>query len=363
MVDPLEAKLGSRARVLLPIAICTLLALSAWRLWPRGPETLTIDGPTMGATFRVTVVADTFTAAQEAEIADIIESELALIDRLMSNYRSDSELTALSEHRDAAPFPLSPPLAEVLAIAAEVSELTEGAFDVTVPPLLRAWGFGPGADPDAPAPPPEQLAQLAERIGYQKLHLDLRAPSARKDHPELNLDLSAIAPGYAADRIASALTQRGFTRHYVDVGGELRVRGNGPSGQPWRVGIERPATSKERAAALQEIVHLSDHALATSGDYRNYRELDGRRISHTIDPRSRAPITHNLASVTVIHRDAARADALATALTVLGPDQGMALAEREGLAVLMIIRVGDTFELRSTPAFDALRRPASSATL
>jgi thiamine biosynthesis lipoprotein len=233
-----------------------------------------------------------------------------------------------------------------------------------VPPLLRAWGFGPGADPDAPAPTPDALAQLAERIGYQKLHLDLSAPSARKDHPS-SASTSPRSPPATPPIGSRALSpSAGSPATTSTSAASYACAATAPAASPGGSGSSDPRPAKSaQSRPLQEIVHLSDHALATSGDYRNYRELDGRRISHTIDPRSRAPITHNLASVTVIHRDAARADALATALTVLGPDQGMALAERQGLAVLMIIRVGDTFELRSTPAFDALRRPASSATL
>ena len=317
----------------------------------------------MGTTFRVTVVAPTLSGAQEAAVARAIEGELALVDRLMSNYRPDSEITAFNEHASTAPFPLSPPFVEVLEIAQEVSALSDGAFDVTIPPLLEAWGFGPRGAPNAPPPSDEVLAALAARVGWQKLRLDPAAGTLAKADPSVVLDLSAIAPGYAADRIARALEAADLPRYYVDVGGEIRARGANPAGQPWRVGIERPAITRDAPPSLQEVVHLDDGALATSGDYRSYREVEGRRISHTIDPRTRAPIRHALASVTVVHRDAAHADALATALNVLGPDAGMERARRHGLAVLMIVRAGDGFEVRTSPAFDALRRPDASATL
>jgi len=183
----------------------------------------------------------------------------------------------------------------------------------------------------------------------------------RKDHPELAITLSAIAPGYAADRISDRLLALGFPHHLVDVGGEFRARGDSQDG-PWRLGIERPDGPAD-ARVVHEVVVLRDAALATSGDYRNYREQDGRRISHTIDPRTGRPIAHTLASVTVITDTAARADAFATALNVLGPDDGLAVAEREQLAALFLVRDGDGFTARATAAFTALRAASASATL
>lgn len=308
----------------------------------------------MGTTFRVTIVADDLSAVEGA-LPGLIEDELAAVNHAANNYQGDTEITAFNRHASAAPMPISSPFVEVMSIAQEVSSLSGGAFDVTVTPLLEAWGFGPRGEPDAPPPSPEVLAALAERVGWQKLRLDPASGTLAKTHPGVVIDLSAIAPGYAADRIAAALERRQVLRYYIDVGGEIRTRGQNPKGQPWRVGIERPAADRGDAPALLEIVSPGDGALATSGDYRSYREIDGRRISHTIDPRTRAPIAHGLASVTVVHHDAAHADALATALNVLGPDEGMALAEREHLAVMMIVRDGDGFRTRSTPAFDALR--------
>lgn len=362
MVDPLEAKLGSRARVLLPIAILLFLGLSAWRMWPRGgdDEVVKVEGPTMGTTFAVTVVGD----GDEEAIAAAITRELALVDETMSNYRADSEITRFNRHRSADPFPLSPAMAEVLTIAAEVSELSGGAFDVTIPPLLAAWGFGPRPAADPTPPSPEALRALRERVGHQLLGLDGAARTATKRHPALEIDLSAIAPGYAADRIADALTQLGHRDFMVDVGGEIRVKGRNAAGQRWRIGVERPAATRGDPPALQEVVALDDEALATSGDYRSYREVDGRRISHSIDPRSGRPIEHALASVTVVHADAAHADALATAINVLGPAEGRALAERIGLPVLLILRQPDgSFTVEASAAFEALRAREGSATL
>jgi len=322
---------------------------------------ITVDGPTMGTTFAITVVAPNLGDDRTAAIQTTITSELAEIDRLMSNYRDDSEISKLNAHRSDLPFPLSAQMIEVLTISDEVHQLSGGAFDITIPPLLEAWGFGPNADSEREPPTAEVLCSLGDRVGQQLLKTDPKAASTTKAHPDLAIDLSAIAPGYAADRIALALEAQGYSRYMVDVGGEFRVLGLNREGVPWRIGIERPAATRADEPALEEIVSMRRGALATSGDYRSYREVEGRRISHTIDPRTQRPIEHRLASVTVIAEDAARADALATALNVLGPEEGLALANQRDLPVMMIVRDGDRFKTQTTPAFDALRNAADGA--
>lgn len=367
MTDPLKEKYGSRAIILLPICLLIFVALSAWRMWPSGQPatpaapvagaaaTHVFSGPTMGTTWKVTVVG----AGDPAPIAPAIEAELAEIDRQMSDYRDDSAITAFNTRRDTAPHPAPAELLQVVALAREVSEGSGGAFDITVAPLVDAWGFGRPGPREAPGD--DEIAALRARVGFQALHADLSAGTLRKDHPELAMTLSAIAPGFAADRISDRLVALGFPDHLIDVGGEFRARGAGPSG-PWRVGIERP-DSPEDARVVHEVVHLRDAALATSGDYRNYREENGKRLSHTIDPRTARPIAHGLASVTVIHKSAALADAWATALNVLGPDEGAEVAAREQLAALFLVRSGSGFDARATPAFVALRAAPPSANL
>ena len=355
--------MGSRARILLPIAIFALVGLSAWRLWPRGPEVFSFKGPTMGTTFAITVVTDRIDAAESQTLRRAISEELEEINRLMSNYRPDSEISRFNAHQSLDAFPLSAPMFEVLEISEEVSSLSGGAFDITIPPLLEAWGFGPHADPKRDPPTAATLTGLRTRVGQDLLVLDKDARTARKGHKQLEIDLSAIAPGYAADRLASLLRTRGYSRYMVDVGGEFSVLGHNQRGDKWRVGIERPTETRSDAPVLQTVVHLDRGALATSGDYRTYREIDGRRISHTIDPRSQKPIAHGLASVTVIAENAARADALATALNVLGPEEGLTLATEQALPVMMIIREGEGFTTRTSPAFDSLQNGADRATL
>ena len=367
MVDPLRQKYGSRARVLLPLLLGAFVALSAWRMWPTGqpaasarpdePELVTLEGPTMGTTWRVTLV---IAGARPSDaVGAAILAELAEIDRQMSNYRDDSVLAALNA-APAGPFPAPPALLHVLARAREVSERSGGAFDVTVAPLVDAWGFGRVKRSDA-RPDEAALAALRARVGWRGLEVDLAAGTLLKRQPDLVVDLSAIAPGYAADALSERLVALGFPRHLVDVGGEMRARGEGPSG-PWRLGVERPDGPAD-ARTVQEVVALREGALATSGDYRNYREQDGVRLSHTIDPRSARPIAHALASVTLVHREAALADAWATALNVLGPEEGLHLAATEGLAALFLVREEDGFVPRTTPAWDRLRAASGPARL
>lgn len=363
-------KYGRRAKVLLPLLLTGFVALSAWRMWPRPPDlstaapsiapTVELSGPTMGTTWKVVVVGALGDAEQTA-VADAIARELAAVDAQMSTWRADSDIARFNAHASTDPFPAPRGLLDVVALSLELHAASSGAFDITLAPLLDAWGFGPsGTRPDG-VPTQAALDALRARTGADKLHLDLSAGTLRKDQPDLALEVSAIAPGYAADRIAAALTALGHPRHMVDVGGEFRVTGESPRGGPWRLGIERPDS---RGGAVHEVVLLRDQALATSGDYRNYYERDGVRLSHTLDPRTGRPIAHRLASVSVIHTSAALADGWATALTVLGPDAGLALAEAHAIPALFLVRSDDGgFGERTTTPFAALRPGPSRSTL
>lgn len=311
------------------------------------------QGSTMGTTFTVKVVAPLLSAERKRALQRRIEAELEAVNTKMSTFLEDSELSRFNRFTETAPFAVSPETFEVFRIAREVSELSGGAFDVTVLPLVNAWGFGP--EKTGAAPTDAEIARLRERIGYLKVDLK-ESGWLRKSSPLVTCDLSAIAAGYAVDRVAAALEREGFTRFMIEVGGEVRTGGLNDAGEPWRIGIERPDAE---GSALQRVVPLSGAAMATSGDYRNYREVDGQRISHTIDPRTGRPITHRLASVSVMEKLCARADALATALNVLGPDEGYALALKQDLAALFLIREENgVFRERATPAFERLAPPS-----
>ena len=318
---------------------------------PDSPALHLIEGSTMGTTYAVRVVADGRGEDGSDALREAVERVLAGVDGRMSTWRPESELSRFNRLQSNEPFPVSADTLAVFRHAQEISALTGGAFDVTVAPLVDAWGFGPAGRPAA-FPDAAEIERLRGRVGYRQLRIDGPASTIRKLHPLLAADLSALAKGYAVDQVAELLRGEQFESYLVEVGGEVRTRGRSERGDAWRVGIERPVAG---APAVQRLFGLSNLALATSGDYRNYYEVEGRRLSHTIDPRTGRPVTHRLASASVIDPLCVRADALATALEVLGPDQGFALAVEQGWAALLIGRRADgTLYERETPAFAAL---------
>ncbi len=314
-------------------------------------ETYSFRGATMGTYYSVKVAATGLSEQQSARIRAEIEGELEDVNTKMSTWIEDSELSRFNRHAETLPFGVSTATFEVVSAALEIAQLSGGAYDVTIGPLVDAWGFGAGADSLDLSD--DEIRSLVESVGYGKLELDAEACTLRKLRPDLRCDLSSIAKGYAVDRVAEALAVAGFADVWVEVGGEVRAAGRNAGGRVWRLGIERPQLEP---GVLQRIVPLDDAAVATSGDYRNYRERDGARISHIIDPRSGLPVRHRLASVSVVHPKCMTADALATALMVLGPEEGWELAMSEGLAVLFLVRDGNGFSERMTPAFEALTR-------
>ena len=288
----------------------------------------------MGTAFSVTVPGAG--KRDEPAITVAVRDELELVDALMSTYRADSELSRFNRHESSDPFPLSEETYAVLAAAQAASESTDGAFDVTVGPLVDAWGFGPGGQTDPPSD--AELDRLRGNTGWRKLTLNEGDTSASKEVPGLQCDLSAIAKGYAVDRVAAALEVLGFADYLVEVGGEVRVGGSNADGSPWRLGVERP---DESGRLVQRILQVSGTGVATSGDYRNFREVGDRRVSHVLDPRNGQPATSRVASATVLDSSAMRADAFATAMIVLGEAESLDLAEREDLAALLIVRDGE----------------------
>ena len=317
-----------------------------------GPSVLHIfEGPTMGTHFSVKVVNNELNDGRVATIQSLIENALANVDEKMSTYRSESELSRFNNSQTTAPFLLSAETVEVFQHALDISELTDGAFDVTVGPLVEAWGFGPLGEPSA-FPSDQDIARLQDQVGYTQLKVDVAASTVSKSNSMLRADLSALAKGYAVDQVTELLDAEGFDSFLVEVGGEVRTMGHSERGDVWRVGIERPGSG---SVEVHRLVALQNLSLATSGDYRNYYELDGQRLSHTIDPRTGRPVSHGLTSVSVVEALCVRADAIATALGVLGPDHGFSLAIEQGWAALLIER-GKDGELheRETPAFAAL---------
>lgn len=297
--------------------------------------TIEFTGPTMGTTFSVKVVPGPtgLAAADRVAIDQDIRDQLGRIDQQLSTWRVDSVLSTFNASTTLDATPVDAETFEIFRQAIELGAFTGGALDVTIGPLIDAWGFGPNGQADV-APTEESLAELAEGLGVGQLELDAAARTVRKRDPRVRCDFSALAAGYAADLVAARLEQRGLHNFLVDMGGELVARGHNDAGRPWQIAVERP---RALSRAVARIVPLTDMAIATSGDYRNYREVDGVRVTHILDPRTRRPVAHRLASVTVLDRLAVRADALSTALMVMGPEEGLAFAERHKLAALLLV--------------------------
>lgn len=304
-----------------------------------------LSGPTMGTTWSVKFTG-TPDESVEALKADI-EAALGQVNAEMSTYRPDSILSQFNQAPAGTLVELPEDTLTVIKAAFRISEMTDGAYDVTVGPLVNLWGFGPEAD-RFEAPLGLDIDAARSRVGWQAL---LLSDQQLLQPGEVYVDLSSIAKGFAVDKVAGLMDKHGLSSWLVEVGGELRARGTKPYGKPWRIAVERPIPGVRE---VEQVVALKDMAVATSGDYRNFFEVDGKLFSHTIDPRTGYPVDHALASVSVLHKSAMMADGLATAMTVLGPKEGMDFAKAHELAVFFIVRTDEGVKEISTPAFDAI---------
>src|SRR5678816_2339377 len=256
---------------------CALLAAGC----DRSPSELVLSGPTMGTTYTVKVASAPATV-DPSTVRVAIDDVLERVDRSMSGYRADSEVARFNANPSTDWCGVSPDLAAVVQASLDISEASDGAFDITVAPLVAAWGFGPAGEPKE-LPSVEQIAQLEATVGYRKLHVRLDPPALRKDVAGLSIDLNGIAPGFAVDRLADRLRALRIENFMIDVGGEIRAHGRNARGEPWHIAIEHPVDTQRTPYAS---VWLDGAAVSTSGEYRDYYERDGRRYSHTIDPRT-----------------------------------------------------------------------------
>ncbi|MBV1879437.1 MAG: FAD:protein FMN transferase [Pseudomonadales bacterium] len=306
---------------------------------------VSIAGVTMGTTYQLKIVGQVEVVSLQLEI----EAELERINNLMSTYLSESEISRFNRSTIDEPFELAEDNVKLLGLAFELFALSDGKFDVTVGPLVNLWGFGPGSEQTLLSPilPSEaKIAASLRLVGMDELQLDGNKLTRGEN---IYLDLSAIAKGYAVDRLAALLDSHGFEHYLVEIGGELRARGENHHQRPWRIAIEKPDAGQR---AIYRAIELGDMGMATSGDYRNFFEIDGERFSHTIDPTTGNPVNHNLVSVTVIATTAALADGFATAINVMGADAGLALADQQNLAVLVIMNEQAGLEERFSKAFE-----------
>ncbi|HEX5139526.1 MAG TPA: FAD:protein FMN transferase [Dehalococcoidia bacterium] len=326
----------------------TLLAASPLAACAR-PDHTTIRGLTMG-TFYAVQLAARIDDAVRARLKDLIEAELAAINRAMSTYDPRSELSAFNRREDLHWMPASRGLIEVIDSASRISTATQGALDVTVGPLVDLWGFGPQYDVRR-VPDDAAIERVRESVGYRHVQTDLSAGAIRKRHGRTRVDLSAIAKGYGVDRVAMILDREGVHDYLVEIAGEIRAKGATAAGIPWRIGIERPV---DGGHVIGEIVALENRGISTSGSTQNFFEQDGRHYSHVIDPRTARPVGHPPIAVSVVAGTTMEADAWATSLVVLGPERGYALAQARGLAALFVTASGaTTFDVHATDAFRA----------
>ncbi len=312
-------------------------------------ESVTMSGRTMGTTYHITFIRAQTSDIKPEKIHQAIETRLQEINQYMSTYIADSEISRINKAPAHTPIKVSPETAHVIAASQKVSHDTHGAFDITIGNLVNLWGFGPKVKLYA-VPDEARIKAVLAQSGYQRLELDPTLLQVRKHIDSLYLDLSGIAKGYAVDEIAKLLTKHGFPNHLVEIGGEIRTGGEKSPGNPWSIGIERPRTKEH---SVQRIIHSSaSFSMATSGDYRNYFEHDGKRYSHTIDPKTGHPIKHNLAAISVLHSSCMLADAYATAFMVMGPARSLEFATAHNIAVYMLIKNKDGFSAMSSPAFE-----------
>ena len=310
------------------------------------PQKTVLRGTTMGTYYAITYLATAKTPPQ-AEVRDKVEARFAAINHQMSTFIPESELSRFNQFRKVdTPFPVSPEVITVMREAVRLNKVAEGKLDVTVGPLVNLWGFGPEGRPNK-IPNDAQIDETKAKCGIE--HLEVLDNALVKKIPEFYVDLSSIAKGYGVDSIAWELEALGVERYLIDVGGEVRGQGAGTRGGPWRVAVERPVPHGD--ASLDRVIHLVNTSVATSGDYRNYFEENGHRFSHTIDPQTGRPITHNLASVTVMDASCMTADGLATGLDVLGPEEGMKQATKLNLACIMIVKEDGAFREITSPAW------------
>jgi len=301
-----------------------------------------LQGKTMGTTYNIKVIGENLDVEK---LQQGIDQELKQLNQEMSTYISDSELSQFNQSTSLESTKVSKGLARVIKEAIRLGELSNGALDVTVGPLVNLWGFGPEYRPET-VPSDDLLAATKARVGLDKLTFE--NGKLGKAIPNLYVDLSTIAKGYGVDLVAEFLEANGINNYLVEIGGEMRLKGFKHTGELWHVAIEKPLSTER---SVHQLIIPKDNAVATSGDYRIYFEADGQRFSHIIDPETGKPINHKLVSVTVIHPSSMTADGLSTAMMVMGEDRALAFAEEHDLAVYIIAKTDHGFVEQSTVKF------------
>jgi thiamine biosynthesis lipoprotein len=327
-----------------------VLSLSIACCCPLAAEPVVITGRAMGTTWSAKFIQPPAQLVP-GSVVSAIAARLEQLETIFSTFRPQSELSRFNGSRQTDWFPVSAEMAEVASASRRVSELTGGAYDVTVHPLVQLWGFS-SQRRSGSLPLADEIVATRVLVGWQNIQVRFDSPALRKTSPRTTADFSSMAKGFAVDAMSDLLARLGAADHVVQLGGDVRTRGAAPGSGGWRLAIEQPA---EHASSVASTVCLNGQALSTSGNHRNFFNSGQRQYGHIIDPRSGEPVSSALASVSVIHASCAMSSALATALFVLGPDEGFRLAERQRLACLFQVRTGDTLVARATAEFDRWR--------
>nr|WP_224787733.1 FAD:protein FMN transferase [Pseudomonas fluorescens] len=304
------------------------------------------DGPTMGSRYSIQYVRHSSTPGPQT-VQTEVENILAEVDRQFSTYRSDSDIERFNDLPANRCQTMPAPVLELIRVGEQLSQQSAGSYDLTVEPLVNLWGFGPQAR-GVKVPTARALADVQRRVGYRHLRID--GDQLCKD-AAVEVDFNSIASGYAVDTIAARLHAMGIDSYLAEVTGELKAAGKKPDGSSWKVALEEPRDDQQVA---QRIINVDGNGVSTSGDYRNYFEVDGRRYSHTLDARTGAPVLHTLASVTVIHPSALMADGLSTLLLILGPERAWDYAETHDIGAFFVLRADTGFVTRTSAAFERL---------
>jgi len=324
------------------------LALAACN--PRA-QVMEFLGLSMGTSYKV-VAIDRDRSLERHPIEAAISSALTDVNASMSNWDSASEISRFNAQSGDSAVNFSPDLAEVMSAAADVNAISAGRFDTTIGPLIELWGFG--ANGEKSVPTDALLQQAMARSGHENT-LQIGSGSAQKKRPDAQVYLAGIGKGFGADKVGRALESFGITDYLVEIGGDLYASGRNPDGLPWQIGIETPNPTNR---GILNVVGVSNMGMASSGDYRNYFEVNGQRFSHLIDPTTGRPVDHTTASATVLAENAMLADAWSTAMLILGREQGMAFADQQGIAVQFVERDPAVatlqFKTETSAAFDRL---------
>jgi thiamine biosynthesis lipoprotein len=307
------------------------------------PKVVSITGKTMGTYYSVKI--DEINVNKE-KIKSEIDALLQSLNSTFSTYIPTSELSKINQQKENVKMKLSVDMDTVLTLSKKMFFETEGAFDPTVGPVVNRWGFGPNKDQTRPTE--QEIKQLMANVGVK--HFNIKEGYLVKKSPKVYIDLSAVAKGYAVDKVTQFLrVDKGYRNVLVEIGGEVRAHGN-KGDSVWAIGVETP--SGQLAAGIQKVIPLLNRSIATSGSYRNYLKYGDKVFSHTIDPQTGMPVNHKLVSVTVIHKNCADADAFATALMVMGPKKGLEFAKKKGLLAYFLVKSDTGFNEISTKAFN-----------